>query len=155
MKKKLVFIALIVGVFLIPTYAGACIVSQEAEIPIDETEWIIGIRGLSYSFIADVAPFEYLVTLTDLSQAPFFGFDFLYLAITTATEFVDDRIGPGSLTFDAIPDEKYFVNIFGIGGGDYNAGLFGLKVAAIPIPASFLLFGSGIIALLFLNRRKH
>jgi hypothetical protein len=155
MKKPLVIIALVVGVFLSASYAGAFIVSEEAPVPIDETEWIIGIGGLSFSFIADVAPLEYLVTLTDLSQAPFFGFDFLYLSITTATEFIDDRVGPGSLTFDAIAGEKYFVNIFGIGSGDYNAGLFGLKVAAIPIPASFLLFGSGVIAMLFLKRRKH
>jgi hypothetical protein len=155
MNKKLLFMALVVGMFLIPAYAGASQVANVGDIVFEVTDWIVLIDGLSYDFVANVAPYEYLVTLSDLSEAPTFGITFIYLAISTSTDFIDSTFGPGSFTFTADPGETYFVNVFGIGGGELFTGLFGVNITAVPIPTSLLLFGSGILGLVFLRRRKH
>jgi hypothetical protein len=155
MKKKFILAVLIALVFLMPSYAGASPVEDFGHIVFETTGWIIGTDGVSLPFVADVAPFTYRVTLSDLSESPNFGFDFLFLAITTATETIGSIIGPGQFTFTAIPGQTYFVNVFGVGGGDFDTGLFGVEIAAIPIPTSLLLFGSGILGLVLLRLRKH
>ena len=154
MKKRFMLAALIAPVFLIPSHAGACNVKDVGDIVFETTGWIIETDGVSIPFVVDVAPFTYLVTLSDLSIPPNFGFDFLFLAITTATEMIASIVGPGQFTFTAIPGETYFVNVFGVGGGDFDTGLFGVEIKAVPIPASLLLFGSGLFGLIFLRRRK-
>jgi hypothetical protein len=148
-------IAVLIAVLLIGyNYSNASTVESVGDIVFDTTGWIVGIEGISYPVIADVAPFQYSVQLSDLSQAPWFGFEFLYLSITTATEFIDDIVGPGSFAFTAMPGETYFVNVFGVGAGEYLTGLFGVEITAVPIPATILLFGSGILGMVFLRRRK-
>jgi hypothetical protein len=133
---------------LLPLSAGAATVFET-------TGWIIGETGtgLTFDFEADTAPFTYRATLSDLSEAPVFGFDFLFLSITTATDTVDSIVGPGSFTFAATSGETYFANIFGTGGGTVGAGLFGVEVTAVPIPPSLILLGSSLIGLVFLRRR--
>jgi hypothetical protein len=134
---------------LIPFSAGASTVFET-------TGWILETTGLTFEFDADTAPYTYRATFSDLSTAPFFGFEFLFLSITTATDNVGsiiDPFGTESLTFTAIPGETYFANIFGTGGGTVGAGLFGLEVTAIPIPPSLILLGSSVLGLVFLRRR--
>jgi hypothetical protein len=131
---------------LIPLSAGAATVFET-------TGWIQETTGLAFDFDADTAPFTYRATLSDLSEDPVFGFDFLYLSITTATDTVDSIVGPGTFSFLAIPGETYFANVFGTGGGDVDAGLFGVEVTAVPIPPSLILLGSSLIGLVFLRRR--
>ena len=133
--------------FVIPS----CVVASTVY---ETTGWITETEGVVFDFTADIPPYTYVATLTDLSMDPYFGFDFLFLSITTATDTVDSIVGPGSFTFKAIPDETYFANIFGIGGGTVGAGLFGLEVTAVPIPPAFMLLGSGIFALFALKRRN-
>ena len=146
MRFKRCLVSLAVACLLIPHVAGAAIVFET-------TGWIQETIGLTFDFEADTAPYTYRATLSDLSQAPWFGFDFLYLSLTTSTETVDSTIGPGSFTFEAIPGETYFANIFGTGGGDLGAGLFGLEVATVPIPPSVLLLGSSLLGLVLIRRR--
>jgi hypothetical protein len=129
-----------------PFYAGASTVFET-------TGWILDTDGLSYEFLADTAPYTYRATLADLSEAPNFGFDFLYLSVTTATDIVGSIVGPGSFTYPAVPGETYFANIFGEGGGNLEAGLFGLEIKAIPVPPSLILLGSSLLGLVFLRRR--
>ena len=150
--KKRVMLAVLATVLMvgIPSFAGAALVYET-------TGWISGEDGvgLTYSFVADVSPYNYVVTLSDLSNEAFFGFDFLFLSITTATDTVGSLLGPGSLAFEAMEGETYFANIFGKGGGDASAGLFGLEVKAVPVPSAVLLLGTGLIALVSAKRRKN
>jgi hypothetical protein len=140
-------VSLAVACLLLPNVAGASLVFET-------TGWITETTGLSYEFVADTAPYTYLATFSDLSEDPFFGFDFLYLSITTATDPVDSIVGPGSFSFPAIPGETYFANVFGTGGGDVEAGLFGLEVTAVPIPPSLLLLGSSLLGLVLIRRKN-
>ena len=150
-KMRMKFLMAMVAIMLlvIPLSAGATTVYET-------TGWLTGAEGMGlvFEFTADVAPYTYVATLTDLSEDPFFAFEFLFLSITTATDTVDSIVGPGSFSFVAIPDETYFANIFGIGGGTVGAGLFGLQVTAVPIPSALVLLGSGIFALVALKRRN-
>ena len=146
MKLKLFLVSLAIACLLIPHYAGASTVFET-------TGWIQETIGLNFDFVADTAPYTYRATLSDLSEDPLFGFDFLYLSITTATGTVDSIVGPGSFPFAAIPGETYFANIFGTGGGTVGAGLFGLEVTAVPIPPSLILLGSSVLGLVLLRRR--
>jgi len=148
MKPKLLLAILVITLFVIPSQAPASTVFET-------TGWTIGTQGFNYEFIADQTPLTYNVTLSDLSEAPFFGFDFLYLSITLGGTIVDSIIGPGSFTFEAVPNATYFANVFGTGSGQANAGLFGIEIntAAIPIPTTLMLFGSGLLGLIYVRRR--
>ena len=147
MKLKLFLVSLAIACLLIPHYAGASTVFET-------TGWIQETIGLNFDFVADTAPYTYRATLSDLSEDPLFGFDFLYLSITTATGTVDSIVGPGSFPFAAIPGETYFANIFGTGGGTTEAGLFGINVAAIPEPATAALLAAGLAGLAAAGTRR-
>jgi hypothetical protein len=157
MKKKLCLIVLTFMFFIIPSSALAS--------PVYETTgWITGTEGVTFDFTVDTPPSAYVATITDLSVEPYFGFDFLFLSISTGSQFlgsvvVDPTVGYAILPFDAIPippesEMKIFANIFGKGGGNLGSGNFGLQVNAIPVPSALILFGSGIFALFALKRRK-
>ena len=148
MKLKQFLVSLAIACLLIPHYAGASTVFETTGW-IDETTG----SGLTFDFVADTAPFTYTATLSDLSEAPFFGFDFLYLSITTATDTVDSIVGPGSFPFLATTGETYFANVFGTGGGDVGAGLFGIEIKAVPIPPGLILLGTSVFGLILLRRR--
>ena len=147
MKLKLFFVSLVIACLLIPHSAGASTVFET-------TGWILETTGLNFDFDADTGPFTYSVTLSDLSTAPFFGFEFLFLSITVGGNVVDSIVGPDTFTFEAIPGETYFANIFGIPGGDLEAGLFGLEVKAVPIPPGLVLLGTSVLGLVLLRRRE-
>jgi hypothetical protein len=147
LKLKTWLFCLAITCLLIPNHAGA------ATVVFETTGWIQESTGLSFDFVADTSPFTYRATLSDLSTVPFFGFDFLFLSITTSTDTVDSILGPGSFNFSAIPGETYFANIFGTGGGTQGAGLFGVEIKAVPIPPSLILFGSSIFGLVIIRHR--
>ena len=150
-KYKLVIMALGILIFFIPSYSFSLTIYET-------TGWIVETEGVTYDFEADLSPYLYQATLTDLSEAPFFGFDFLYLSLTTSTDTVDSIVGPGSFTFDAAPGVTYFANIFGTGGGSVGAGLFGLKITNSPIhpvpePTTALLIASSLLGIACLKRK--
>ena len=147
MKLKIGLVIMAIVLLSIPQFAGASTVFET-------TGWITGTEGVTFAFEADTAPYTYKATLSDLSEDPFFGFDFLFLSITTATDTVDSIVSPGSFSFDATPGETYFANIFGTGGGAVGAGLFGLEITAVPVPPAVLLLGSGLLALFALKRKS-
>ena len=147
MKLKIVGFVLAIVLLSTPQFAGASTVFET-------TGFIIGTEGVTFDFEADTAPFTYRATLSDLSEAPIFGFDYLYLSLTTSTDTVDSITGPGNFTFEATPGKTYFANIFGIGGGDVDAGLFGIEITAVPVPPALLLLGSGLFALFALRKRN-
>ena len=147
MKLKIVGVILAIVLLSTPQFAGASTVFET-------TGFIIGTEGVTFDFIADTSPFTYKTTLSDLSEELFFGFDFLFLSITTATGTVDSIVGPGSFSFDATPGETYFANVFGTGDGTLGAGLFGIDITAVPVPPALLLLGSGLFALFALRKRN-
>jgi hypothetical protein len=132
---------------VLPHHAGATTIFET-------TGWILESEGLTFEFDADTAPFIYSVTLSDLSEDPFFGFEFLFLSITTSIDTVDSIVGPGNFSFPAIPGETYFANVFGTGGGTNGAGLFGISVVAVPEPGTVLLLAAGVAALAALRRKS-
>jgi MprA protease rhombosortase-interaction domain-containing protein len=144
---KLKLCGVIAAIFLLssPNYAGATTVFET-------TGWILEDDGLTFDFVADTAPFTYVVTLSDLSIAPTFGFDLLFLSVTTSTDIVDSIIGPGSFGFTAVPGETYFANVFGTGGGTAGAGLFGIAVVAMPEAGTVLLLAAGLAGLALRRR---
>lgn len=146
MKTKFVLMVVLITFLAIPSYAVASIVFET-------TGWIIGSDGLSYEFQADQSPYTYQATFSDLSESPFFGFDFLYFSVTSSTDTLDSIVGPGSFTFDVIPGQTLFANVFGTGGGNLEAGNFGVQISTIPVPGAMWLLGSGLIGLVGLRRK--
>jgi hypothetical protein len=80
------------------------------------------------------------------------------LSIATGSELLGSVLGPGAFTFSAEPG-KYFLSFFGETDG---FGQYGIEVslaggAAVPVPAAFWLFGSGLVGLagLTLKNRKN
>jgi len=145
-KPKICLTVLVIALLVIPAHASASTVFET-------TGWIIGTQGLNFEFTADQPPYTYQATLADISQAPAFGFDFLFLSITTSTQILGSITGPGSFMFPVESGKTYFANVFGTGGGDVGAGLFGLEVTAVPIPGALWLLGSGLFGLACLRRR--
>ena len=146
MKTKFVLVFLVMAFFVIPSYTFASTVYGT-------TGWISGSEGFTFEFLADQSPYAYQATLTDLSEEPFHGFDFLYLSITSSTDVLGSIVGPGSFTFDVMPGQTLFANVSGTGSGTQSMGLFGIEVATVPIPGAIWLLGSGLLGIIGLYRK--
>ena len=144
MKLKTWLVSLAIACLLIPQYAGAATV-------LEETGFIFGFGGENFSFDADQEPLVYEVTLTDLEFPG--AFDILGVAITTSTENVTELLAPGDTTFDVVFGTTYFANVLGLTTEELGAGLFGIKIAPVPIPPSLILLGSSVLGLVLLRRR--
>lgn len=154
MKKKILLASLAILLLVMPLSAGATLVDGT-------TGWITGTEGVVFDFTADVSPYTYIATLTNLSVGSNFGFDYLFLSISTFDEILgwveaDPAVGKDSLSvrFDVEAGKQYFANIFGVGSGPFGSGNFGLEVTAVPVPSALLLLGSGIFALFALKRKN-
>ena len=144
MKLKPWLISLAIVCLLIPCSAGAATV-------LNETGFIFGFGGENFSFVADQEPPKYKVILTDLEfPGPF---DILGVAITTSTANITELLAPGETTFDVELGETYFANVLGVTTEELGAGLFGIKIAPVPIPPSLILLSSSVLGLVFLRRR--
>jgi hypothetical protein len=148
MKLKLFLVSLAVACLLVPQYAGASTVLEEAG-------WLFGPSGKNYRFVADQTPLVYRVTLTDFFE-PIAPFDILSVFITTSTDNVAELLAPGKTTFDVELGTTYFANVLGLPYAvdeEGGVGLFGLEIKAVPIPPGFILLGSSVLVLVFLRRR--
>ena len=56
-------------------------------------------------------------------------------------------------TFDVELGTTYFANVLGLTDEEFGAGLFGIKIAPVPIPPGIILLGSSLLGLVFLRRR--
>ena len=166
--KKTVY--LVIVAFLL--VAGIPVSGSAAPI-VNEVGWIVGIDTIDIEFNVDAEQI-YTATLSDLSWATnYTGFSLLTLSISTATEIlaeltIIDLNDPvltaqtgtntyGSVDFE-VKDatETLYASILGQGSGTFERGKYGLEIVAssIPIPATMLLLGSGLVALTTMKRRK-
>ena len=95
----------------------------------------------------------YMATLTDFSfSAPMIDTG---MNVTTAKDWLGGLMAPGSFTFNATPG-SYFVSFFGAAdiSTSLQLGQYGIHISQVPVPAAAWLFGSGLIGLAFVARRK-
>ena len=105
----------------------------------------------------------YKATLTDFNfPAPMTDTG---MNITTTTDSLGSLMAPGSFMFNAMPG-TYFVSFFGFADTHTPAqhghcfhpktqlGMYGIDISAVPVPAAAWLFGSGLIGLAAVARRK-
>ncbi len=127
--------------------------ASQAAVIFETTDYISGREGKKYEFHSPQGHNNSIVTLTDLSWGPL-DFDFIGLSVSTSTQTLGHLTNPGSFSFNILPDTTYFCNVFGIGGGEFDTGLYGVQVTAAPVPAALGLFASGLIALVAIKRRS-
>jgi hypothetical protein len=96
---------------------------------------------------------SYMATLTDFEfPAPMISTG---MSVTTTTDLLGSLMAPGSFKFNATPG-KYFVSFFGIADAftSPQLGQYGIEISQVPVPAAALLFGSGLLGLTVISRRK-
>jgi hypothetical protein len=149
-KKTFRFFGVVLAALVLSIPIGV-----QAATVFETTGFITGVEGVSHPFTADIGPFNYKATLTDLSSTPL-SFNSLYLSITTASDILvpfTKITNSGSFLFNAIVGNTYFAHVFGQGGGPFETGLYGLKVESVPIPASIVLLGSVLLGFIGIRRR--
>ena len=77
------------------------------------------------------------------------------MSVNTATDSLGSLLAPGSFTFDATPG-NHFVSFFGSAGeSDSMFGQYGIEISqVVPVPAAVWLFGSGLLGLVGIARRR-
>ena len=144
MKKAIIAVALVVMVLLSYNSASAATVYENTGTIKGEGSWL-------RSFDANVSPFTYIVSLTDLSDPPETDFNTLGMLLFDSNGIIDTLFGPGNFTYEAEPNQKYLINVFVDAG--FSTGEFGVKVETVPIPAAVWLLGGGLLGLVGLRRR--
>ena len=101
---------------------------------------------------------SYLATLTDFEFTS--AMEETGMNITTASEMLGSLLAPGSFTFEATPGD-YFLSFFGFADvssstmlGQYGIEVRMTEMPEIPIPAAVWLFGSGLLGLIGIARRR-
>jgi hypothetical protein len=129
--------------------------TAEASVIFETTDFLTGIDGETFSFtIGEEAAPSYQITLSDLSFG-LLGFDYLALSLSSGTEILQSIEGSGSFNVSLNPGTTYFLNLFGVGGGAFDTGLYGIQASAVPLPGSILLLGSSLLSLLVYKRRNY
>lgn len=76
------------------------------------------------------------------------------MSVTTATDLLGSLLAPGSFNFDAMPG-KYFVSFFGFADtAAPQLGQYGIEITQVSVPAAVWLFGSGLLGMIGIARRK-
>jgi hypothetical protein len=119
----------------------------------ETTDYINGIEGLTFSFDTGSSTGQFEATLSDLRFGPL-AFDFLGLSISTASQTLGAIEAPAPFAFSGMPETTYYANIFGVGAGDFDTGLFGVQVDAVPLPPSLLMILSGLLLIVVVRRRS-
>ena len=146
MKKTFRVVAMTIGALLI-TSGNAWAATVYEKVELFQTE-----AFFTDSFeISDAG--TYKATLTDFSfPAPMVNSG---MNVTTATDLLGSITAPGSFMFNATPG-SYFVSFFGIAdvSTSLQLGQYGIDISQVPVPAAAWLFGSGLIGLVVVARRK-
>ena len=147
MKKVFKIIAVTIGAFLITaghSQANAAAVYDKVELFQTETFFTDTFTVIDAG--------TYMATLTDFEfPVPMIATG---MSVTTATESLGSLLAPGSFNFEVTPGD-YFVSFFGF--ADVSApelGQYGIEISQIPVPAAVWLFGSGLLGLVGIARRR-
>jgi hypothetical protein len=139
-------------------FAGAGNPANASTTPVlDYVGTIVGpAAGESTSFTIAAAG-SYTATLTDLTFFPGASFGTIALGISTSSHLFGSTflVSPSandsaSFTFTASPG-KYFSNVAATCTGLCS---YGISITAVPLPPAIFLFGSSIIGLMLIARRK-
>ena len=148
MKKAFKIIVMTIGAFLIT--AGH---SQANTVVYEKVELFQTETFFTDTFIVTDTSRPYIATLTDFEfPAPMMNTG---MSVTTATDLLGSLLAPGSFQFNATTPGYYFVSFFGF--ADVSApelGQYGIEISQVPVPAAVWLFGSGLIGLVGIARRK-
>jgi hypothetical protein len=153
-KKR--FLSIVVVLLLLGITCGA----QASTIVFEKVAFVSGFETFNESFAVDVAG-DYQATLTDLGpDAGLPPLETLIFAVSTTSEVLGFTNGEGTFPLYLTPGINYFANIAAdaglVQGTNIELGLFGASVVSseAPIPASLLLLGSGLVALLGFRKRS-
>ena len=145
MKKAFKIIVMTIGAFLIT--AG----HSQANTVVYETVDLFQTETFFIDTFTVIDAGSYRATLTDFEfLVPMVATDMI---VTTTTDTLGRLRAPGSFTFDATPGD-YFVSFFGEAGASTSYGMYGIEISQVPLPAAVWLFGSGLIGLIGISRRK-
>ena len=147
MKKAFKIIVMTIGAFLITAGHSQANTVVYDEVELFQAETFFTDRFEIFdagSYIATLTDFEFPVPMIETG-----------MNVTIAKELLGRILAPGSFTFDATPGE-YFVSFFGFADASTSSqlGQYGIEISQVPVPAAAWLFGSGLVALIGLSRRK-
>ena len=147
MKKAFKIIVMTIGAFLITAGHSQANTVVYDEVELFQAETFFTDRFEIFdagSYIATLTDFEFPVPMIETG-----------MNVTIAKELLGSILAPGSFTFDATPGE-YFVSFFGFADASTSSqlGQYGIEISQVPVPAAAWLFGSGLVALIGLSRRK-
>jgi len=97
--------------------------------------------------------FDYTAKDTAPSEPAVLGLS-LYSGFLAPENSMGELTGVGSFMFTIADAGIHEISVFSIPGKLFSSADFTMEIAAVPIPAAFLLFGSSIITLLGVARRK-
>lgn len=146
MKKVFKIIVMTIGAFLIT--AG----HSQANTVVYEKVELFQTETFFTDMFTVIDAGTYVATLTDFEfSAPMTATG---MSVTTATDSLGSLLAPGSFNFEATPGD-YFVSFFGFADVFLpQLGQYGIEVSQIPVPAAVWLFGSGLLGLVGIARRR-
>jgi len=144
---------------VIASSASAAVFS--AELPIgstiiyEELSFVDGTETSIQSF-SDLDEGLYKLRLTDFEFPEAFGF--LGATFSSSTDVVGSLLlgehnSSASLVFEIDQPDTYYLAVAGIAGSAYNLGMYGVELAAVPLPPAAYLFFSGLMGVVLVGRR--
>jgi hypothetical protein len=139
--------------------------AQASTIAFEKVAFVSGFETFNERFTVDVAG-DYQATLTDLGpDAGLPPLETLIFAVSTTSEVLGFTNVEGTFLLYLTPGINYFANVAAsagsVPGTSMELGLFGASVVSsvgvssgVPIPASLLLLGSGLVALIGIRRKS-
>lgn len=151
-KPRKLFLMLTIAVFLVPAFANASIILNEAGV-------FMGVDAEAFTF--PVFAGDYKATIFDDSPDWMNGFQFLTLSIFDGLSEVAHGNADGDFIFTASMPGTWTAIVVGLPLIDSNPSTLDWgtylaqieSVSAVPIPATLVLFGSGLVSLIGLKRR--
>ena len=154
MNKAFKVIVMTIGAFLIAAGFSQANAAVYDRVELFQTETFF----TDEFSVLSAEPMTFRVTLTDFEfPAPMIETG---VNLTTATESLGSLMAPGSFTFDYVPGDRaigeYSVSFYGFADASTSSqlGQYGIDISQVPVPAAAWLFGSGLIGLIGIARRK-
>jgi len=165
LKKNKNYRALIVGrivsvlAVVVASLAGRVVLSADPPIGSVVYEELAFVNGMETSIqsFSELDTGLYSLTLTDFEFPE--ALSFLGANFSNSTEVVGSLLLGGqsnseSLIFEIDQPDTYYLSVVGIAGRAYNLGMYGVELAAVPLPPAAYLFFSGLVGVVLVGRRE-